>query len=166
MKKHQGYEYRDIYVSLLRYLGLLSKRIAAKYNVPELTVVNLESYPDLAKLPEGDLIFISDWTLEVDGTSYGDIHDLLIGFSVVDDPMFMRMETIYMNELMRDVGQRKPCPYNIDIMDEQTNTVKGLLIFNPTFETSTVRVINSRSFKSAMVQLMSPQRLKEFNSGD
>ena len=54
----QAYEYKDVYVSLLAYLGTVAARIAAKYSIPAPTVINLDGYPDLAKLPEGDLIFV------------------------------------------------------------------------------------------------------------
>lgn len=165
MAKPKGYQYRDIYVSLLAYLNQLSTRIAAKYDVKPLTVVNLEAFPDFAKLPEGDLIFISDWTMEVDGNAYGDIHDLMIGFSVINDPNLMRMETIYMNELMLDVAHHGGCRTHIDIMDEQTNVQKGVLVYNTSYEVSQPRIVNSRIFKAAIVQLLSPQRLQSDKGG-
>lgn len=39
----RSYEYRDIYVSLLKYLGDVALRVAAKYDVPPLSVMNLDS---------------------------------------------------------------------------------------------------------------------------
>ena len=59
----QAYEYKDVYVSLLAYLGNVAARIAAKYSIPAPTVINLDGYPDIGKLPKGDLIFVGDWTL-------------------------------------------------------------------------------------------------------
>lgn len=165
MKKDQGYTYADVYVSLLAYLNELSENIAQKHNVKKLTVINLEGFTDLAKLPEGDLIFISDWTMEVDGSRYGDIHDLMIGFSVVNDPNLMRLETMYMNELMLELSRRRPCRTNIPIMDNSTNTQKGLFVFNDSYETTNTRVEKSRTFKAAIIQLLSPQRLQADNSG-
>lgn len=155
----QAYEYGDVYVSLLKYLREVAARISAKYNLPELSVINLDGYADLAKLPQGDFIFISDWTLAVDGNSYGDTHNLLIGFGVVNDPNLMKLETKYLNELMSDVARRKPCRKTVDIMKEDGTTQVGVLVFSDDYETMSPRVTNSRTLKSVMVTMLSPQRL-------
>ena len=155
----QAYEYKDVYVSLLAYLGNVAARIAAKYSIPAPTVINLDGYPDIAKLPAGDLIFVSDWTLTADGNSYGDYHQMLLGFSVVNDPNLMKMETMYMNELMLDIARRKPCPTHIDIMKENGTEQVGVLVFSEDYETMSPKVTNSRVFKSVMVTMLSPQRL-------
>lgn len=165
----QAYEYKDVYVSLLKYLGEVAARISAKYNLPALSVINLDGYADLAKLPEGDFIFVSDWTLAVDGNSYGDTHNLLIGFGVVNDPNLMKLETKYLNELMSDVARRKPCRKTVDIMKEAVTTQDGttqvgttqvgVLVFSDDYETMSPRVTSSRTLKSVMVTMLSPQRL-------
>lgn len=155
----QAYEYRDVYVSLLKYLGEVSRRIAAKYNLPAPTVINLDGYPDLAKLPEGDCIFLSDWTLTVDGHQYGDTHNLLIGFTVINDPNLMKLETMYLNELMLDIARRKPCRKHVDIMKEDGTEQVGVLVFSDDYETMSPRISNSRTLKSVMVTMLSPQRL-------
>ena len=155
----QAYEYKDIYVSLLAYLGNVAARIGAKYSIPAPTVINLDGYPDLAKLPEGDLIFVSDWTLTSDGNVYGDYHQMLLGFSVVNDPNLMKMETKYMNELMLDIARKKPCPSRIDIMKENGTEQVGVLVFSEDYETMSPKVTNSRVFKSVLVNMLSPQRL-------
>lgn len=161
----RAYEYKDVYVTLLGYLGDLAKRISEKHGIPAPTVINLDGYPDLAKLPEGDVIFISDWTVKVTGDAYGDIHNLMIGFGVVNDPNLMKMETKYFNELMLDVAQRKPCRTAIRIMDEATGTVqKGVLVYADDYETLSPRIQNARVFKSTLLTLLSPQRLQAQNS--
>ena len=155
----QAYEYGDVYVSLLKYLSEVAARISAKYNLPKLSVINLDGYADLAKLPQGDFIFISDWTLAVDGNSYGDTHNLLIGFGVVNDPNLMKLETKYLNELLSDVVRRKPCRKTVDIMKEDGTTQVGVLVFSDDYETMSPRVTSSRTLKSVMVTMLSPQRL-------
>lgn len=155
----QAYEYGDVYVSILKYLSEVAARISAKYNLPKLSVINLDGYADLAKLPQGDFIFISDWTLAVDGNSYGDTHNLLIGFGVVNDPNLMKLETKYLNELMSDVARRKPCRKTVDIMKEDGTTQVGVLVFSDDYETMSPRVTSSRTLKSVMVTMLSPQRL-------
>lgn len=157
----RAYEYADVYVSLLKYLKELGQRISSKYNVPPLTVINLDSVTDFAKLPAGDLIFISDWTLIKDGHVYGDYHEMLLGFSVVNDVNFTRLETMYMNELMLDVARRKPCRIAIDIYKENGNGVVGTLIYSDDAETTSITRNDARSFKSVSVTLLSPQRLTE-----
>ena len=155
----QAYEYGDVYVSLLKYLSEVAARISAKHNLPKLSVINLDGYADLAKLPQGDFIFISDWTLAVDGNSYGDTHNLLIGFGVVNDPNLMKLETKYLNELLSDVARRKPCRKTVDIMKEDGTTQVGVLVFSDDYETMSPRVTSSRTLKSVMVTMLSPQRL-------
>ena len=155
----QAYEYKDVYVSLIAYLNNLAQRIATKYSIDKPTVTNLDAVSDRAQLPEGDIIFITDWTLSVDGNQYGDVHNLMIGFSVINDPMLMRMETMYMNELMLDISQRKPCRKSVDIMKENGTSQVGVLVFSDDYETMSPRVSNSRTFKSVMVTMLSPQRL-------
>ena len=155
----QAYEYGDVYVSILKYLSEVAARISAKYNLPKLSVINLDGYADLAKLPQGDFIFISDWTLAVDGNSYGDTHNLLIGFGVVNDPNLMKLETKYLNELMFDISRRKPCRKTVDIMKEDGTTQVGVLVFSDDYETMSPRVTSSRTLKSVMVTMLSPQRL-------
>lgn len=164
-KVTHAYEYKDVYVSLLKYLGEVAQRIAAKYSIPAPTVCNLDSYPDMAKLPEGDIIFVADWTLEVDGNSYGDTHNLLIGFGVVNDPNLMKMETQFINELMLDLAKRKPCRTVIDIVKEDGTSAVGTLVFSDDYETMSPKVLNSKIFKSVMVTLLSPQRLIDKTSG-
>lgn len=155
----QAYEYGDVYVSLLKYLSEVAARISAKHNLPKLSVINLDGYADLAKLPQGDFIFISDWTLAVDGNSFGDTHNLLIGFGVVNDPNLMKLETKYLNELLSDVARRKPCRKTVDIMKEDGTTQVGVLVFSDDYETMSPRVTSSRTLKSVMVTMLSPQRL-------
>lgn len=155
----QAYEYGDVYVSILKYLSEVAARISAKHNLPKLSVINLDGYADLAKLPQGDFIFISDWTLAVDGNSYGDTHNLLIGFGVVNDPNLMKLETKYLNELLSDVARRKPCRKTVDIMKEDGTTQVGVLVFSDDYETMSPRVTSSRTLKSVMVTMLSPQRL-------
>lgn len=158
----RAYEYADVYVSLLKYLGDLGKRISAKYNLPELAVINLDSVTDFAKLPAGDFIFISDWTLMADSNVYGDYHEMLLGFSVVNDVNFTRLETIYLNELMLDIAKRKPCRTSIDIFQQDSlNIVKGVLVYSDDYETMTITRNDSRSFKAVSVTMLSPQRLNE-----
>lgn len=157
----RSYEYRDVYVSLLKYLGDVAKRVAAKYNLPEPTVVNLDSVVDFAKLPKGDLIFVSDWTLAADGQVYGDYHEMLLGFSVVNDVNFTRLETMYMNELMLDVSRRKPCRTAIDIYKEDGNGVVGVLVYSDDYETMSITRNDARAFKAVSVTMLSPQRLNE-----
>lgn len=129
----QAYEYRDVYVSLLKYLGEVSQRIAAKYNLPAPTVINLDGYPDLAKLPKGDCIFLSDWTLTVDGCNMET--PIICGFTVINDPNLMKMETMYLNELMLDIARRKPCRKHVDIMKEDGTEQVGVLVFSDDYET-------------------------------
>ena len=157
----RSYEYRDIYVSLLKYLGDVALRVAAKYDVPPLPVMNLDSVTDFAKLPAGDIIFVSDWTLSADGHTYGDYHEMLLGFSVVNDVNFTRLETMYMNELMLDVTRRKPCRTAIDIYKENGNGVVGTLVYSDDFETMSITRNDARSFKAVSVTMLSPQRLNE-----
>lgn len=157
----RSYEYRDVYVSLLKYLGEVAKRIEAKYDLPPLTVVNLDSVVDFAKLPKGDLIFVSDWTLAADGQVYGDYHEMLLGFSVVNDVNFTRLETMYMNELMLDVSRRKPCRTAIDIYKENGNGVVGVLVYADDYETMSITRNDARAFKAVSVTMLSPQRLNE-----
>lgn len=157
----RSYEYRDVYVSLLKYLGDVARRVEAKYGVPPLTVMNLDSVVDFAKLPKGDIIFVSDWTLAADGQVYGDYHEMLLGFSVVNDVNFTRLETMYMNELMLDVTRRKPCRVAIDIFKENGNGVVGVLVYSDDFETMSITRNDARAFKAVSVTMLSPQRLNE-----
>ena len=160
----RSYEYKDVYVSLLRYLGEIAQRISTKYNIPAPTVVNLDGYPDLAKLPEGDIIFVSDWTIDVSGHQYGDTHNLMIGFGVKNDPNLMRLETQYLNELMLDVARRKPCRTAIRIFSEDSVTKqKGVFVFSDDYETLSPKIQNSMVFKACLVTLLSPQRLQAKN---
>ncbi|QHJ78646.1 MAG: hypothetical protein [Caudoviricetes sp.] len=157
----RDYNYADVYVSLLKYLKELALRISAKYDLPPISVMNLDSVVDVAKLPANDIIFISDWTLSVDGHSYGDYHELLIGFSVVNDLNFTRLETMYLNELMFDISKRKPFRTTIDIFKEDGTSVVGTLLFSDDYETMPITRNDSRSFKTVSVTLLSPQRLTE-----
>ena len=55
----RSYEYADVYVSLLKYLGEVAMRVKAKYNLPNpISVINLDSVVDFAQLPANDFIFI------------------------------------------------------------------------------------------------------------
>lgn len=160
----RAYNYADVYVSLLKYLQDLNRRISAKYGVKALTVMNLDSVVDAAKLPQNDILFISDWTLRASSDGYGDYHELLIGFSVTNDINFTRLETMYMNELMSDVARRKPNRTTIDIFKEDNSAVQGILFFSDDYETMPITRNDSRSFKTVSVVLMSPQRLNEKGS--
>lgn len=157
----RSYEYADVYVSLLKYLGDLASRISAKNKLPSLSVMNLDSVVDVAKLPPNDIIFIADWTISVEGNSYGDHHELLIGFSVVNDTNFTRLETMYLNELMFDISKRKPTRSTIDIFKQDGTSVVGTLLFSDDYETMPITRNDSRSFKTVSVTLLSPQRLTE-----
>lgn len=157
----RAYEYADIYVSLLAYLGELATRISTKYDLPKIEVMNLDSVVDVAKLPENDIIFISDWTISVNGDTYGDYHELLIGFSVVNDLNFTRLETMYLNELMFDISRRKPFRTTIDVQKQDGKSVVGTLFFSDDYETMPITRNDSRSFKTVSVTLFSPQRLTE-----
>lgn len=158
----RSYEYADVYVSLLKYLGEVAMRVKAKYNLPNpISVINLDSVVDFAQLPANDFIFISDWTLSADGHVYGDYHEMLLGFSVINDLNFTRLETMYMNELLLDIAKRKPCRTAIDIFKENGNGVVGTLIFSDDYETMSITRNDARSFKSVSVTMLSPQRLTE-----
>lgn len=160
----RSYEYKDIYVSLIAYLGELAQRISAKYGIPAPSVVNLDGYPDLAKLPKGDILFISDWTIDVSGQAYGDTHNLMIGFGVINDPLLMRMETQYLNELMLDISRRKPCRTAIRVMAENgSNQQKAVLVYSDDYQTLSPKIQNSMVFKACLVTLLSPQRLQAKN---
>ena len=157
----RSYQYADIYVSLLKYINDLATRIAAKYDVPPLSAINLDSVTDFAKLPANDFIFIADWTIQRDGHVYGDYHELIIGFSVVNDVNFTKLETMYLNELMLDITKRKPCRTAIDIFKENNTGVVGTLIYSDDCETMSMTRNDSRCFKGVSVTLLSPQRLTE-----
>lgn len=160
----RSYEYKDVYVSLLGYLNDLAAKISTKYGIPAPTVINLDGYPDLAKLPKGDVLFISDWTIEVTGHEYGDTHNLMIGFGVINDPTLMKMETQYLNELMLEIARRKPCRTAIRVMAESgSNQQKGVLVFSDDYQTLSPKIQNSMVFKACLVTLLSPQRLQAKN---
>lgn len=159
----QAYSYKDIYVSLLAYLGSVTNLIKAKHNL-DLDYINLDSFPDDAKLPDGDFMFFADWTIDVSSNRYGDRHEMMIGFCTSNDPNLMRLEAVYMNELMGQVARRKPKRVLIPIMREETNEQLGILHFADDYQTVGTRVSDARIFKSVAVTLLTPQRLMENHS--
>lgn len=160
--KIRGYQYKEVFASLLKYLGDVADRIHAKRpDIPRPTVVYLDSYADFAKLPEGDLIFLSDWTMDVDGHEYGDKHNMLLGFAVVNDINGGKLEELYMNQLMLEIANRDSKKHTrIGIYSETGNEVIGTLVYSPYYFTNSPRVDDSRTFRSVTVTMLSPQRLQ------
>lgn len=167
MTRH--YTYGEVFNSLLRYLGDVATRIhALDPTLPKLSVVYLDSITDFAKLPVGDFIFLSAWTLERDGTKYGDDHNMLLGFGVTNDVNGTKLEGLYMNQLMSEIANRDSKQHTrIGIYSEiPTGGVEqiGVLVFSEDFYTNEPRVDDSRTFRSVSVTMFSPQRLKIVDS--
>lgn len=158
----RSYEYGEVFNSLLRYLGDVAQRIHLKNpELPLLSVVYLDSIPDFATLPKGDFIFLTSWTIEASGERYGDIHEMMLGFGVVNDINGTKLETIYMNQLMLEVANRDSKKHTkIAIYSKDPVEVIGLLVYSPDYFTNDPRVDDSRTFRSVKVTMLSPQRLK------
>ena len=167
MSRH--YEYGELFNSLLRYLGDVATRIHADYpDMPKLNVVYLDSIADFATLPAGDFIFMSGWTLTADGNQYGAIHEMLLGFGVVNDINGHKLETMYMNQLMKEIAfittnnRTRIGIYSKDGLEQI-----GVLVFSTDYFTNEPRVDDSRTFRSVKVTMLSPQILKvEASSND
>lgn len=155
----QGYEYRDVFASLLRYLGTIANRIAVNNpELPPLKVLYLDSITDFTKLPEGDHIFMADWTMQ--SSPIGDVHQVLFGFSAVNDINGSKIEEIYMNELLKDVAHKRVDAHTkIPIYSVKTLAVTGILVYSPEFSTNSPRYEDARSFRTVSVTLLSPQRI-------
>lgn len=162
----RNYEYGELFNSLLRYLGDVAKRIKAKHpDLPMLNVVYLDSVTDFAKLPKGDFIFLSSWTIDCDGNRYGDKHDMLLGFCAVNDVNGSKLEAVYMNQLMKEVTYRtnSNCT-QIGILSGDGSEQIGVLVYSSNYFTNAPRVDDSRTFRSVSVTMLSPQRLKNESS--
>lgn len=165
----RAYEYGELFNSLLRYIGDVAQRIHNKQpDMPKLSVVYLDSIADFTKLPKGDFIFLSGWTMEAFSDGYGDVHDMLLGFGVVNDVNGSKMESIYMNQLMKEIAFRNSQKHTkIGIYSEDGSEQIGILVFSPNYFTNEPRVDDSRTFRSVKVTMLSPQRLKvEESSND
>ncbi|URG13849.1 hypothetical protein [Acinetobacter phage vB_AbaS_TCUP2199] len=158
----RGYQYKEVFASLLKYLGDVAQRIHEKKpDIPKLTVVYLDSIADASKLPKGDFIFLSDWTMDVDGSQYGDKHNMLLGFAAVNDVNGGKLEELYMSQLISEIANRDSKKHTrIGIYSESGNEVIGTLVYSPSFFTNSPRVDDSRTFRSVTVTMMSPQRLQ------
>lgn len=158
--------YADIYTSLLRFCSEVVGHITANNQDIQLQVVNLDSVPTLAALPEGDLVIIHGWYIEASDQEFG-IHVYAnLGFRVVNDVNNMRLETIYLNHLVERLV--KQC-YVVPIYanDSLTGEVLGHLQFSQNFEGSPAKLNDSSTFKSIFVELLTPQELNhhaDFNS--
>lgn len=158
----RNYQYGEVFNSLLRYLGNVANRIhAIEPDLPKLKVVYLDSIADFAKLPDGDFIFLSGWTLNADGDGYGDIHDMLLGFAAVNDVNGYKLESIYMNQLMKEIAYITSTDRTkIPIYSANGSEHIGILVFSTDFFTTEPRVDDSRTFRSVKVTMLSPQRLE------
>lgn len=164
----RNYQYAEVFQSLLRYLGKVADRIhALDTTVPRLSVVYLDSVADFTTLPKGDFIFLSGWTVDCDGNQYGDVHEMLLGFAAVNDVNGHKLESIYMNQLMKEIAFITPTKrthigiYSIDGLEQI-----GTLVFSSTFFTNAPRVDDSRTFRSVSVTMLSPQRLEAQGSSN
>ncbi len=166
MSRH--YEYGEVFNSLLKYLNGVAQRIHNKHpELPKLTVVYLDSIADFAKLPQGDFIFLSSWTMQADGNRYGDIHNMLLGFGVVNDINGSKLENIYMNQLMKEIAYRDSSKHTkVGIYSNDGLEQIGVLVFTEDYFTNDPRVDDSRTFRSVSVTMLSPQRLKIESSVD
>lgn len=149
--------YADISTSLLRYSSDVSERLKAKgFNV---TPVDFETYADMAKLPKGDLVGWTDWTIE---QKHEDVCFYVhggIGFSVINDVNLTRLNNHYIDEILKDINSECP-PINIYEGNLDSEVVKGHFVFKGEFEITAVQTDDSRSFRFVSVTLKSPQRLK------
>ena len=157
-----SYGYGEVYASILGYLSTMADRIQVKYpELPKLSVANLDFVPDFSKLPEGDILFMTDWTMETRADSYGDIHDILFGFAVVNDINGSKLEEKYMNFLMGDVSNRNSKQHTkIPIYSQDGSQTIGFLVFSPEYYTNSPTINDSRVFRAVKVTLLSPQRLE------
>lgn len=167
MTRH--YTYGEVFQSLLRYLGDVAQRIHnLNPDLPKLSVVYLDSITDFAKLPAGDFIFLSGWTMEADGNRYGDVHTMLLGFAAVNDVNGSKLEGLYMSQLMSEIAYRDSNKHTrVGIYSEiPTGGVEqiGVLVFTEDYFTNEPRVDDSRTFRSVTVTMLSPQRLKNDDS--
>lgn len=160
--QQQSYAYGEVYASLLRYLNTMADRIHHKHpEYPRLTVCYLDTIADFSKLPKGDLLFMTSWTMETSADSYGDIHEIIFGFSVVNDVNGYKLEEVYMNFLMGDVSNRNSKGHTkIPIYSRDGSQTIGILVFSPVYYTNEPTINDSRVFRSVSVTLFSPQRLE------
>lgn len=158
----QSYGYGEVYASILGYLNTMADRIKLKYpELPRLTVCNLDSIPDFTKLPKGDILFLTDWTMEAYQDSYGDVHEMLLGFAAVNDINGSKLEEKYMNFLMGDIANRNAKGHTkIPIYSTDGSQTIGILVFSPTYSTNSPTINDSRVFRSVSVRMLSPQRLE------
>ena len=148
-------EYKDIYVSLLRFCSNIAEHFAPDYKLESLC---LDAVADLAKLPAGDLIGLTQWTLREQEHTAGFYCNAVFGFRTVDDDNLMRLETVYMDYLIKLIKKRN---YRIPIYKagvEDLNFI-GHLQFSEVFETLPVKQNDGSSFRMVAVTLLSPQHL-------
>lgn len=160
--QQRSYAYGEVFASLLGYLNTMADRIKNKHpELPRVNVCYLDSIPDFAKLPEGDILFMSSWTMETSPDAYGDIHEVILGFAAVNDMNGHKLEEIYMNFLMGDVSNKNSKGHTkIPIYSRDGSQTIGILVFSPVYYTNEPAIHASRVFRSVSVTLFSPQRLE------
>lgn len=151
-------EYKDITTSLLRYSAEVAERIKTKYNF-DITPIDFDTYADDAKLPQGDLVGWSQWSIEQPNEQVGFYLLGGIGFSVINDTNLTRLNMYYIDEILDDINSKCP-PIPIYKGNETTEIKVGEFSFSKEFEITDVATKNARSYKFLSVTLLSVQAIK------
>lgn len=148
-------EYKDVYGTLLRFCSEIAEHFNPEYPMKALC---LDGVADLSKLPEGDLVGLSQWSLQEREDTAGFYCHAFFGFRTVDDDNLMRLEMEFMNYL---IGLIKTENYKIPIYKYGVQPFQriGHLQFSEIFETLPVKQNDGSSFRMVSVTLLSPQHL-------
>lgn len=151
--------YADIYTSLLRYISEMADKLNEDHNAG-LTPYNFDSVGDTSRLPEGNLVGFSDWSLESVDSIHGIEIPLFIGFSVVGDLNLDLLE----NKLLNDLVSHMAKPYSESTIkifraNQPTEEILGEMTFGKTFKVMPARHDNTRTFKMVSATLLCPKNI-------
>lgn len=151
--------YADIYTSLLRYVSDTAEALTLAHGV-EITPYNFDTVGDTARLPEGNLFGISDWSLENMDSVYGMEIPLLVGFAVLSDMNLDLLENKLLNDLVSHISKAySESTIKIYKANQPIEEILGEMTFAKTFKVMAARHDSARTFKMVSATLLCPKNI-------
>ena len=151
--------YADIYTSLLRYISDTAEALTLAHGV-KITPYNFDTVGDTARLPEGNLFGISDWSLENMDSVYGMEIPLLVGFAVLSDMNLDLLENKLLNDLVSHISKAySESTIKIFRANQPTEEILGEMTFAKTFKVMAARHDSARTFKMVSATLLCPKNI-------